>query len=371
MARRAALALLALIAAAPVLAGPAGAQDADSGAAPPSRRRVKLFAYPYVFYSPETDFAFGAGGIVYFRAGADTALRPSKVVVSAYYTANRQYKVTLSHDLFADSNRTVGGADISIGHFVDKFYGTGGAAPDTGNPAYLLNLASFELTFARRPTKKGFLRVGGVVHVDYQANVDKQNNYFLVNGTVNGSDGGWTTGIGATVTVDSRDNVFFPHRGVLWDFRLVFFGEQLGGDFDYTDLITDLRWYHPFGERHVIGVQGYAALARGDPPYYKLPKLGGSSRMRGWYEGRYRDRVFWTTQIEYRWSLTGRFGTAAFAAVGDVGEDFEALRDTRVKFSAGGGLRYMLDVNERLNIRADIGFGRGTTGVYFAIEEAF
>ena len=358
------LALLALLA-----APAAAAQTADSTA--PPRRRVRLFGYPYVFYSPETEFALGVGGIGYFRAGADTALRPSKVLLSAYYTANQQYKVTLAHDLYADSNRTVAAADVSFGHFVDKFYGTGGAAPDTGNPAYILDLTSIELAFARRPSNAAPLRVGGVLRVEYQQNIDKQSNYFLVNGTVPGSEGGWITGVGATLTMDSRDNVFYPSRGVLWDARLVFYGTQIGGEFDFTELVTDLRWYKPFGEHHVVGAQAYVALARGDPPYFKLPKLGGSSRMRGWYEGRYRDRVYVMGQVEYRALVTRRFGFVAFAGLGDVGNRFSDFRESHTKLSGGLGLRYVLDPRERLNLRADFGVGRGTSGVYFAIEEAF
>lgn len=38
----------------------------------------------------------------------------------------------------------------------------------------------------------------------------------------------------------------------------------------------------------------------------------------------------------------------------------------------GGGLRYLFNKKENVNLRMDIGFGRdGNTGIYFGIKEAF
>ncbi|MCE2613258.1 hypothetical protein LVD13_09765 [Flavobacteriaceae bacterium D16] len=43
-----------------------------------------------------------------------------------------------------------------------------------------------------------------------------------------------------------------------------------------------------------------------------------------------------------------------------------------LKYSFGGGLRYLFNKKENVNLRMDIGIGQdGNTGVYFGIEEAF
>ena len=57
-------------------------------------RETMLSAYPYAFYTPETELAFGAGGIVTLYTGRDLILNPSKIGLSAYYTTNKQYQVT-------------------------------------------------------------------------------------------------------------------------------------------------------------------------------------------------------------------------------------------------------------------------------------
>ena len=60
-----------------------------------------------------------------------------------------------------------------------------------------------------------------------------------------------------------------------------------------------------------------------------------------------------------------------FAGIGDVADSYSKYRLKDVKTSLGFGLRFLFDPKERINIRADFGFGRNTSGVYFAIEEAF
>jgi hypothetical protein len=93
--------------------------------------------------------------------------------------------------------------------------------------------------------------------------------------------------------------------------------------------------------------------------------------MRGYYQGRYRDRIFATAQAEYRLTLSRRLGVVTFAGVGDVGSTLASLTMRSLKVSAGLGLRFALNPDEHLNVRMDWGFGRGTDGLYFSIREAF
>jgi hypothetical protein len=111
--------------------------------------------------------------------------------------------------------------------------------------------------------------------------------------------------------------------------------------------------------------------AYGSPPVYELPAMGGQRIMRGYYQGRYRDKVLFATQAEYRFHLKGRFGAVAFAGVGDVGSRLVDVRIRDLKTSLGGGLRFKFNQVENVNLRMDVGFGRNTSGVNFGLEEAF
>jgi outer membrane translocation and assembly module TamA len=93
--------------------------------------------------------------------------------------------------------------------------------------------------------------------------------------------------------------------------------------------------------------------------------------MRGYYEGRFRDKSMITVQGEYRVPLWSRFSLATFAGAGQVAEgpDAFALRD--FKYSFGGGVRFALSRQEGINVRCDVGLGEETSGVYLTIGEAF
>ena len=93
--------------------------------------------------------------------------------------------------------------------------------------------------------------------------------------------------------------------------------------------------------------------------------------MRGYYEGRFRDSNLLAGQLEYRTHLWRRFGFIAFAGLGEVAGEFQNLRLDALKPSVGIGLRFLFSKEEKVNLRADIGFGQNTSGIYFGVEEAF
>jgi outer membrane protein assembly factor BamA len=103
-----------------------------------------------------------------------------------------------------------------------------------------------------------------------------------------------------------------------------------------------------------------------------MAALGGSTSMRGYYDGRYRDRSQVVFQAEYRFPLIGRLGGAAFLSYGDVSPRLSQFDLLRFKYSYGTGLRFRVNPRERLNLRIDYGWGKGKSqGLYFTLGEAF
>jgi len=95
--------------------------------------------------------------------------------------------------------------------------------------------------------------------------------------------------------------------------------------------------------------------------------------MRGYYEGRYRDRNYVAAQTEYKTWLVKKWdlGVVLFGGVGDIAYELNDLKVKNFKYSYGFGFRYIFNAKERLTVRADFGFGKNTSGVYFAMQEAF
>lgn len=94
--------------------------------------------------------------------------------------------------------------------------------------------------------------------------------------------------------------------------------------------------------------------------------------MRGFFEGRYRDKVYIMFQLEYRQYFWWKLGFVVFAGVGDVSSEVTKFRVDQLKYSFGVGLRFLFDEESKVNLRVDLAFGTGgNSGIYFGIEEAF
>ena len=108
------------------------------------------------------------------------------------------------------------------------------------------------------------------------------------------------------------------------------------------------------------------------PPFYDLAMLGGDKIMRGYLYGRYRDKNYYSVQAEYRIpELIWRFGLVLFGGVGDVAPSVSKFEIATVKPTYGFGIRFRFDELKKLDIRADVGFGKNTSGIYFSLNQAF
>ena len=60
-----------------------------------------------------------------------------------------------------------------------------------------------------------------------------------------------------------------------------------------------------------------------------------------------------------------------FAGTAKVASNASSLPRARLISSAGSGLRYVLDLQSRINIRLDLAGGGDSRAVYFGVGEAF
>ncbi len=337
-------------------------------------RHTRIRIFPYAFYTPETSLAFGLGGIVTFYTSESVALRPSKLSLSAYYSTNRQYEFALTPQVYLLSNQLFLSTDLILGYNVERFYGIGNDTPDAGTEEYTANTrgAMFNLQFpplifikASR-SKTGFL-------YDYQhyAIKDYLDNPYLLSMKIPGQQGGILSGAGFIWSWDNRNSIFYPTSGGYHQVTALFYSKELGSDYNFNRYKVDIRQYFTLEASHIVAVQLYASFIPQDAPFYALSKLGGQQIMRGYYEGRFRDKNLMAGQVEYRSPFWRRLGFVAFAGLGEVSNKISRFEMRTVKYSMGIGLRFLLAPEEKVNLRADLGIGKHTRGIYFGVEEAF
>jgi outer membrane protein assembly factor BamA len=170
---------------------------------------------------------------------------------------------------------------------------------------------------------------------------------------------------------DSRDHMLTPHSGDLHELALMSFSPLIGSEYTFSTAVMDLRRYIPVTETHVLALELLGELQLGTVPFFKLATLGGEDRLRGLYEGRFRDKAMWVAQAEYRLPLWWRVGGIAHVGLGQVAASAADFGFTRPEWSLGFGLRMLLNTDEGLNLRTDFGISREGYGVYVGIGEAF
>lgn len=146
---------------------------------------------------------------------------------------------------------------------------------------------------------------------------------------------------------------------------------SIGSDYNFGRFNFDFREYSSLGTSHILAFQAFGTFTSGTAPFHKLATLGGQNLMRGYYEGRYRDNDYLAAQAEYRTALIWRIGAVAFVGAGEVAHTLSGFTLEDVKPSYGLGLRFNFSPTERLNIRMDFGFGKGSSGVYVGASEVF
>jgi len=109
----------------------------------------------------------------------------------------------------------------------------------------------------------------------------------------------------------------------------------------------------------------------GDPPFYELCLFGLRSDIRGYQAGRYRDRLMYAVQSEYRKTLGQRWGVVLFAGAGEVAKNWDSFSADNILPAGGTGIRFNLSKTRRINMRADIAYGKNGWSWNFSLGEAF
>jgi hypothetical protein len=112
----------------------------------------------------------------------------------------------------------------------------------------------------------------------------------------------------------------------------------------------------------------HARITYGNTPWGLMSTLGGTN-MRGYFEGRYRDKSEIDLCVELRQHIWHRNGIAVWGGVASVFSKFSDI--TLSKILPNYGLGYRWEFKKNINVRLDLGFGRNQTGFIFSINEAF
>ena len=180
----------------------------------------------------------------------------------------------------------------------------------------------------------------------------------------------WNVGAGVSLVYDNRDNLTNPHRGICLNINQMFRPGFMGNDYAFSTTAFRFDAYQRLGKGTVLAEDIGANLNLGNPSWGMMAELGGTHSMRGYYEGRYRDKHSLEATVELRQHVWKRNGIVVWVGAGTIFPKFSALRSKQILPNAGVGYRW--EFKKNVNVRLDYGFGKsGQSGFLFNINEAF
>lgn len=329
-----------------------------------------LIAIPVVFRFPETGWGWGAAATSTWRWAKDAEwAKPSQASLGLTFTQKKQVLAFLPFQVFLDNNRYYLNADIGWFKYNFFYYGIGeNAVPQE---RYEVKFPRIRLLAVRQLGGSKNLYAGFRVNYEEYSVYGQEPAGELAQGDIEGSEYSRTSAIGPALFYDSRDAVFYPRKGIFGELNFLSSLKGLGADRNFSQLSLDVSGYKSLGKDWVLAGNLYTVNSFGRAtPFSQLGMLGGPKKMRGVYQGFFRDKNVALLQSELRWEIWQIIGMNFFGNLGFLGNENDFLRLEHPKFTYGLGLR--IATKNHLNLRLDYGFSPYGKGNFYAtVGEAF
>lgn len=321
------------------------------------------YVLPNGYYTPETNVGGGvASGFFWDRPSQPT----SSLLADASVTLEGQYQFNTSIEWFRDARwRRIKG-EVSLQSFPSSFFGVGPRTPSDQEEDFTSRFVDVDTQIEWHATSNW--RAGIRLRGRHDVFTKTTDGGLLDTEQVAGHDGSTVLGAGPVLVYDTRNAIYYPQRGRLLTAQAVVYPSGLGTTHGFTHVAANARQYVSLHGNQTLALQTYAEAIAGTAPFTVLPKLGGSMRMRGYRDGRFRDNVYVMTQAEWRIPLFWRVETAAFAGLGTVAPRVGDVTSHPPEWGIGTGLRYRLN-DAGVRVRVDYAIGREGTGLYMTASQ--
>jgi outer membrane protein assembly factor BamA len=329
-------------------------------------------------YTPDAGVLFAIGGLLTFKTDrTDTLIQRSSLPVTFVATTrgNLSFGAKLKSFWWEDKVRMNVLAAFSDAK--DDYFGVGYESAEEipkGDSTTLYNRRSWafntEFLYQFKPNLfTGIILDFNMTNALENNPVMAQDPAFLEYGPEN-----LNTGIGFTFQYDSRDIVVNAWKGVFADLAATFYTPGLGSDNRYQIVLLDLRHYRQLDRPgKTIAFRYNGRFGYGKVPWAEMTRLGGSRDLRGYIKGQYRDVAGMYFIAEYRHMFLDanqELSPHGFTAWVGSGTIFDAVENIG-KWLPNFGFGYRFEVQPRMNLRIDFGFGRESTGCILILLKHF
>lgn len=329
-----------------------------------------IFAVPIVAYKPESKWVLGVSIAHIFRSRNKLpSTRPSTLRLNISYTQLNQFSIRPYVEYFSSDNSLNIRAQYQYTDFAEYYWGIGPNTTDSQKELYHFKAQRGYAKLAHTFIGKWYAGLSYAYERMYQISAERGGQ--LIASAVTGVNGYTASGLGFTVYLDNRDNIYYPLKGDFIEFNVLHNNKTFGSSTQYNSMLLDARKFIPIGKQQVLALQLFVNANTAQTPFRQMATLGSDMFMRGYYSGRFRDLNAAAFQAEWRQPIWGPFGYTVFAGTGTVNHAMTGLTGG-LKPNFGFGLRAKAIPREKVNVRLDFGFGsNGNKAMYLTLHEAF
>jgi hypothetical protein len=330
-------------------------------------RDKSIVVLPVVFRLPETRWGAGVGGSASFNFTKDSSwAKPSQITFGLTFTQNKQILFFVPFKIFSKNNTYYFNSEN--GWYRYNYIYSGIGENKVKDEKFDTDYFRFRFLAAKHINATTYL--GARINFENYRITGTQEGGELSSGIINGSDYSRTSGLGLSLIKDTRDAVFYPTKGIFGEAYVVPSNKIFGANRNFVKMSVEVSKYASLGKKTVWANNVVGISNIGDVPFNQLAFLGGQNRLRGIYEGYFRDKNALILQTEFRQEIWKIIGAAAFGSVAFLGDETSILRMNLPKYTYGAGLR--IATKNHLNLRLDYAISPYHSGNFYAtIGEAF
>lgn len=319
-------------------------------------------------YSNDTKLSLGIiGAALYRTALGDSITKQSDVTLYTEVSITGYYNIGIRGNHFSPRNSYRANYKLSFKSLPTYFWGIGydNNHLDSNEREYLHLETSFDGSIEWH------------VLPNFYIGPSAQFNYTKATDVVDEVYDMWeqqrlsplSLGLGVNFTYDTRDCITYPMNGWYAALQQRFFPRGIGNKNAFSSTEFTLANYFGLWKGGTMAWRLHGLFTYGNTPWSMMATLGGSTTMRGYYEGRYRDKCAADVVVELRQHVWRRNSIVVWVGAGSVFSSPKELQMREILPNFGIGYRW--EFKHRVNVRLDIGFGKGESGVVFNINEAF
>ncbi|MCS7243986.1 MAG: POTRA domain-containing protein [Candidatus Calescibacterium sp.] len=151
--------------------------------------------------------------------------------------------------------------------------------------------------------------------------------------------------LGASIIKDSRDDEFYPTKGVYSSVSADQGIRNSGNLRSFSRISGEYRKYYSFKNERVLAIRGFVGIATNSTPFVYQYTLGGSDTLRGYDFNRFLGNRAFMINVEYRFPLSKKlenFYGAAFIDWGGAFPPNQKISLARMGLNYGVGIRFIL-----------------------------